>query len=193
VNGNQPTQSLTVASTTRRVAVDPVLKVKRIAVLLLDVDGVLTDGGLFYADNGDEMKRFHVRDGMGIRIWQSLGLRVAVLSGRTSPALERRAKELDIFPIVQGQTDKRAALQQILDTLQVEAEQVCVVGDDLPELPLMARCGISAAVADAALEVRAVAQFITTQPGGHGAVREVIEWILKLRGDWTQALQAYQG
>ena len=185
------TLSLSAGATQRKATVDPAVKARNIKLLLLDVDGVLTDGGIWYTDAGDELKRFHVRDGSGLRIWQDAGLKVAILSGRTSAAVERRAKELGIFPIIQGQADKRAALSDILTATGATADQVCAVGDDLPDIPLMTACGLSAAVADAAAEVRAVASYTTAMPGGRGAVREVIEWLLKLRGEWTAAVGKY--
>jgi 3-deoxy-D-manno-octulosonate 8-phosphate phosphatase (KDO 8-P phosphatase) len=192
MNPNQATMSLTSSAMQRRVAVDPAVRAGRIELLVLDVDGVLTDGGLYYSDDGHEFKRYHVRDGLGIKLWQSLGYRVATLSGRTSPGAERRARELGIETVLQGHDDKRAAFTELLTSFRLDADQVCVVGDDLPDLPIMQRAGLSATVADAAAEVRVLANYTSAMPGGRGAVREIIEWLLKLRGDWANVLNRYQ-
>jgi 3-deoxy-D-manno-octulosonate 8-phosphate phosphatase (KDO 8-P phosphatase) len=156
----------------------------RIRLLLLDVDGVLTDGRITYTDAGQEIKAFHVRDGSGVKFWQRGGGRVAILSGRSSPAVARRAAELGIDPVVQGADEKLPALRRILSETGLRPDQVCAVGDDLPDLPVLTRCGLAAAVADAAPEVRAVAHFVTTAPGGRGAVREVVEWLMRAQGTW---------
>jgi 3-deoxy-D-manno-octulosonate 8-phosphate phosphatase (KDO 8-P phosphatase) len=156
----------------------------RIRLLLLDVDGVLTDGRIVYTDAGQEIKAFHVRDGSGLKFWQRGGGRVAILSGRSSSAVGRRGVELGIDPVVQGADEKLPALRRILSETGLRADQVCAVGDDLPDLPVLTRCGLAAAVADAAPEVRAVAHFVTTAPGGRGAVREVVEWLMRAQGTW---------
>jgi 3-deoxy-D-manno-octulosonate 8-phosphate phosphatase (KDO 8-P phosphatase) len=157
----------------------------RIELLLLDVDGVLTDGGIVYANDGTETKRFHVRDGSGLKLWQRAGKRAAIVSGRSSPAVERRAAELGIDPVLQGRADKRPAFEAVLAATGLRPEQVCAVGDDLPDLPVLVRCGLAVAVADACPEVRAAAAYVTTIPGGHGAVRDAVEWLLKLQGAWN--------
>jgi 3-deoxy-D-manno-octulosonate 8-phosphate phosphatase (KDO 8-P phosphatase) len=162
-----------------------------VKLLLLDVDGVLTDGRVTYTDAGDEVKRFHVRDGSGLKIWQSLGLRAAVLSGRASRAVERRATELGLAPVIQGRSDKLPAFRDLLAALELRPEQVCAVGDDLPDLPVLVRCGLSVAVADACPEVRAAAHWTTPAAGGAGAVREAIEWVLKLRGEWDGVVRGF--
>ncbi len=162
-----------------------------ISLLLLDVDGVLTDGSITYTQHGDEIKRFHVRDGSAIKIWQSLGLQVAILSGRNSQAVERRAKELGIGLILQGRSDKYAALPEVLDTARRTASEVCAIGDDLPDLPLLLKCGLGVAVADSCPELQSAASYVTKAAGGHGAVRETIEWLLKLRGQWADVVEHY--
>ena len=163
-----------------------------IRLLLLDVDGVLTDGRVTYTDGGDEVKRFHVRDGSGLKMWQSLGLKVAVISGRTSKAVERRAKELGLAPVFQGRADKLPTFHELLAEVKLEPGQVCAVGDDLPDLPVLVRCGLSVAVADACPEVRAAVHHTTTAAGGAGAVREAVEWVLKLRGEWDGVVQGFR-
>jgi 3-deoxy-D-manno-octulosonate 8-phosphate phosphatase (KDO 8-P phosphatase) len=164
----------------------------RIDLLLLDVDGVLTDGGIVYSDAGEELKRFHVRDGSGLKLWLAAGKRAAVVSGRASKAVERRAAELGLGPVLQGRDDKLAALQEVLRATGVTADRVCAVGDDLPDLPVLAAVGLAVAVADAAPEVRAAAHSVTMTPGGHGAVRDAVEWLLKLQGRWDALIARYR-
>jgi 3-deoxy-D-manno-octulosonate 8-phosphate phosphatase (KDO 8-P phosphatase) len=163
-----------------------------IELLLLDVDGVLTDGRVTYTDAGDEIKRFHVRDGSGLKVWRSFGLKAAVISGRTSKAVERRAKELGLEPVIQGRSDKLPAFRDLLAEMNLTPEQVCAIGDDLPDLPVLVRCGLSVAVADACAEVRSAAYHTTTAVGGAGAVREAIEWALKLRGQWDGVVDGFR-
>src|SRR5438552_11603149 len=140
----------------------------RIRLLLLDVDGVLTDGAIVYADDGTELKRFHVRDGSGLKLWQLAGRRAAIVSGRNSPAVARRAAELGVAPVLQGRADKLAAFEALLAETGLRPEQVCAVGDDLPDLPVLRRCGLAVAVADACPEVRAAAGYVAAPPGGPG-------------------------
>jgi 3-deoxy-D-manno-octulosonate 8-phosphate phosphatase (KDO 8-P phosphatase) len=159
-------------------------RASRIELLLLDVDGVLTDGGIVYADNGVEVKRFHVRDGSGLKLWQLAGKRAAIVSGRTSAAVEVRAMELGVSPVIQGRSEKVPAFEEVLAVTGLRPEQVCAVGDDLPDLPVLRRAGLAVAVADACPEVRAAADYVTAAPGGRGAVRDAVEWLLKLQGAW---------
>jgi 3-deoxy-D-manno-octulosonate 8-phosphate phosphatase (KDO 8-P phosphatase) len=165
----------------------------RIELLLLDVDGVLTDGRIVYSDDGTEIKRFHVRDGSGLQFWHALGKRSAIISGRTSRAVERRARELGIAPVYQGCAAKLPALEALLAETGLSAEAVCAIGDDLPDLPVLRRCGLVVAVADACCEVRAAADFTTLSAGGSGAVREAIEWLLKLREQWEGIVAGFNG
>lgn len=162
-----------------------------IELLLLDVDGVLTDGSIVYADNNVEQKRFHVRDGSGLKLWHRAGKRSAIISGRKSPVVDVRAAELGIGQVVQGAADKQAGFGQVLAAAGVRAEQVCAVGDDVPDLPLLRQCGLAVAVADACVEVRAAAHYITRTPGGGGAVREVIELLLRCQGEWQKAIEPF--
>jgi 3-deoxy-D-manno-octulosonate 8-phosphate phosphatase (KDO 8-P phosphatase) len=160
----------------------------RIQLLLLDVDGVLTDGRIVYTDAGDELKAFHVRDGSALKLWRQSGRRVAILSGRSSPTVTRRAAELGIDPVVQGADEKLPALTRILTDAGLRPDQVCAVGDDLPDLPVLRHCGLAATVADAVPEVKAIAHFVTTAPGGQGAVREVVEWLMRGQGTWDSVV-----
>jgi 3-deoxy-D-manno-octulosonate 8-phosphate phosphatase (KDO 8-P phosphatase) len=163
-----------------------------IELLLLDVDGVLTDGSIVYADDGTEIKTFHVRDGSGLKLWVREGKRAAVLSGRKSRAVKVRAVELGIDPIIQGAADKLGAYRKLLAGAGLRPEQVAFVGDDLPDLPLLRHCGLAVAVADACAEVRAEAHYVTRAPGGRGAVREVIELILRCQGRWQAVVERYR-
>jgi 3-deoxy-D-manno-octulosonate 8-phosphate phosphatase (KDO 8-P phosphatase) len=163
-----------------------------IELLVLDVDGVLTDGGLIINADGTESKRFHTLDGHGIRLWLRAGLKVALLSGRRSPPVAKRAAELGIPYVLEDCHFKRPALEQLLESLHLKAEQVAYVGDDLPDLPVLQFVGFSAAVADAVEEVKSCVDYVTTRPGGSGAVREVIEYILKSTGKWQTLMQRYQ-
>ncbi len=156
------------------------------------MDGVLTDGSIVYSDAGEELKRFHVRDGSGLKLWLAAGKRAEVVSGRASPAVARRMAELGVAPVLQGRDDKPAAFAEVLAALGLSAEQACAVGDDLPDLPVMLRAGLAVAVADACAEVRAAAHYTTPVPGGRGAVRDAVEWVLKLQGRWADLTARYR-
>ena len=186
------TQRITREALVRKVADDLRDRALKIELLLMDVDGVLTDGRVTYTSAGDEIKRFHIRDGSGLKIWRGLGLRAAVISGRSSPAVDRRMAELDVSPVIQGRPEKAAAFYELLAATGLTADKICAVGDDLPDLPIMLRSGLCVAVADACAEVRACAAYTTVEAGGRGAVRETIEWLLKLRGQWTAAVESFR-
>ncbi|HEX4375550.1 MAG TPA: HAD-IIIA family hydrolase [Steroidobacteraceae bacterium] len=151
----------------------------QIRLLILDVDGVLTDGRLHYGPKGETHKSFHVRDGAGIKAVLSAGLDVAVISGRSSAAVTRRCRELGIRHVHQGVDDKGAMLQRLLKQLRLQANQCACVGDDTPDLPVMRQVGLAVAVADAHEQVLASAHRRTRKPGGAGAVREVCDWLLQ--------------
>lgn len=172
---------------------DFIERAAKIELLLLDVDGVLTDGSIVYTDDGAEIKRFHVRDGSGLKLWHVSGKRSAIVSGRSSKAVERRAAELGIAPVFQGRHEKLPAFEAVLTETGLRAEQVCAIGDDLPDLPVLKRVGLAIAVADACPELRAIAHYVTAVPGGHGAVRDAIEWLLRLRGVWDEVVGRYAG
>lgn len=162
-----------------------------IRLLVLDVDGVLTDGGILLGDGGEECKRFHVRDGFGMRLWQRMGREIAVITGRSGMALRHRLNELGIRHLINGSKEKGADFERLCAELGVPAERTAMLGDDLPDLPILRRCGYPMAVRDAVSEVQAVARHVTTRPGGHGAVREAIEHLLTLDGVWQDALSLY--
>ena len=165
---------------------------RAIELLVLDVDGVLTDGRIVYADNDVELKAFHVRDGSGLKVWEAAGKRSALITGRQSRVVAMRAAEVGISHVFQGAADKLAVFQQLLQAVGLTPEQACYVGDDLPDLPLLRRCGLAVAVADACPEVRHDAHHVTQRPGGHGAVREVIELILRCQGHWQRVMDHYR-
>ncbi len=155
-----------------------------IELLLVDVDGVLTDGVIAIDDRGVETKHFHVRDGSALAAWRGLGRPAAILSGRKAEAVEHRAKELGIAPVIQGVRDKGGPFRGLLRDLGLEARRVCYVGDDLADLPVLLAAGLAACPSDAAAEVREAAHLVLAAPGGRGAVREVVEVILKHQGLW---------
>jgi 3-deoxy-D-manno-octulosonate 8-phosphate phosphatase (KDO 8-P phosphatase) len=163
----------------------------RIRLLILDVDGVLTDGRIIIDDRGVEQKHFDVRDGAGLKYWHRAGHASAILTGRESPAVARRAAELGIAIVRQNAKDKVAAYESILAEAGVTDEEVAYVGDDVTDLPVLRRVGFSVAVADGAPEARAAALYVTQRPGGRGAVREVIEKLLRLQGRWGTIMQRY--
>jgi 3-deoxy-D-manno-octulosonate 8-phosphate phosphatase (KDO 8-P phosphatase) len=155
-----------------------------ISLLLVDVDGVLTDGVIAIDDRGVETKHFHVRDGTALALWRKLGRPAAILSGRKAEAVEHRARELGIAPVIQGVGDKGEPFRGLIRDLGIEAKQVCYVGDDLADLPVLLAAGLAACPSDAATEVREAAHLVLGTPGGRGAVREVVEVILKHQGLW---------
>ena len=159
--------------------------------LLFDVDGVLTDGGLYFTRWGEQVKRFHVHDGLGFRLAQRAGLKIGLLSGRRSRPLEVRAAELDFDAVILGASDKASKFETFLEKHETEPRRVAYVGDDLPDLPVLGRCALSFAPADAAEEVRATVHTVLEHRGGEGAAREMIELILKARGDWETLIAKF--
>lgn len=166
---------------------------QRIKLLCLDVDGVMTDGGIRIDDLGHEAKRFHVRDGTGIRMWLALGYSIAIITGRRGQAVRHRARELGIEHVVQGAGNKQHAFHDLLERLGLAASQAAMLGDDLPDIPIMVLCGYPMAVADAVEEVRELAAFVTERPGGQAAVREAIEHLLRSRDEWEEAMDVIVG
>jgi 3-deoxy-D-manno-octulosonate 8-phosphate phosphatase (KDO 8-P phosphatase) len=162
-----------------------------VRLLLLDCDGVLTDGRITPVEGGDELKSFHTRDGHGLVMLHRAGLRSGVISGRTSKLVEMRAADLGIAYVRQGALDKLKAFESLLAEAGVEPPHVAFVGDDVVDIPLMRRCGLGVAVADAGPDTRAAAHHVTALPGGFGAVREVCELILKAQGRWDELMKRY--
>jgi 3-deoxy-D-manno-octulosonate 8-phosphate phosphatase (KDO 8-P phosphatase) len=156
----------------------------RIAMILMDVDGTLTDGTLCVQPDGTELKSYHVRDGLGILMAGAAGIKTGIITGKTSKALVRRADRLGIKDVHQGALDKRGAFKAILEKHELRPEQVAFIGDDLGDLPVLEQAGLAGAVADASAEVKARCHYVCSLPGGRGAVREFIEFILKAQGKW---------
>lgn len=162
-----------------------------IKLLLLDVDGVLTTGQVVYTDSGEEIKAFSVKDGLGLRLAMDNGIRVGIVTGRSSGALLHRCRNLGIDLVFDNVRDKAAKLPEITNQTGVAAEHMAFMGDDLPDIPLMRRVGLAIAVADAAPEVIAAAHMVTAAQGGCGAVREACESLLKASGNWESALERF--
>ncbi len=167
-------------------------KIKKIKILILDVDGVLTDGRIFIDENGLEIKAFDVKDGHGIRMAQRVGLKIAFLSGRVSKTVIKRAEELGIVDVLQGVFFKLEGYEALRVKYQLEPEEIAYVGDDVVDIPVLKRVGFSVAVPDAVPEVKEVVHYITRLPGGRGAVREVIDLILKIQGHWNNTMERYR-
>ncbi len=163
-------------------------RARRVRLLALDVDGVLTDGSIMLDDQGVETKRFNVRDGQGITAWIRMGYDVALITRRSGMAVQHRAKELGITRIVQGSQNKAEALERLLAETGLTAAQIAYVGDDWPDLPALRRVGLPIAVGDADDRVKSAAMVVTTAAGGRGAVREAIEAILGAQGMMEKAI-----
>ena len=172
-------------------------RARNIRLFLMDCDGVLTDGSLpYFAGNGslvEDARVFHIHDGQGIRLAAQAGLKLGIISGRTSAALAARAAEMKIDHFYQGISDKLKVYEQIKTTEQLSDENIAYIGDDLPDLAPMRRTGLAVAVADAVSEIRDCAHWVTTKNGGRGAVREAIELILKAQGRWDELLTQFKG
>lgn len=163
----------------------------RVKLLLMDCDGVLTDGRITLLPDGDEHKSFHTRDGHGLVLLHRAGLRSGIISGRTSSAVERRARDLGIQFVRQGTWDKIVEFEEVLAEAGVDESEAAFIGDDVTDIPLMQRVGFAVAVADATEETRAAAHYSTQLPGGFGAVREVTDLILKAQGHWADLMRKY--
>lgn len=166
-------------------------KAKKLKLLILDVDGVLTDGRLFFDDDGREYKTFHARDGHGIKLLRQTGVEVAVISGRKSNSVALRMKSLGVELVYQGHENKIAAFNEIIQILAISPEQAAHVGDDLLDLPIMVRVGLSIAVNDANDAVKQNADWCTNTSGGLGAVREVCDFIMQAQGTFDDVLSSY--
>ncbi|TNF06725.1 MAG: 3-deoxy-manno-octulosonate-8-phosphatase KdsC [Gammaproteobacteria bacterium] len=164
---------------------------KNIRLLLLDVDGVLTDGRLYYGNQGEELKAFNIQDGLGIKLLQKNGIQVGIITGRSSQLLSRRANELGIELVVQGREDKLTALNEMLETNQYDMQEIAFLGDDLPDLAVIRRVGLGVAVANARPIIAQHALWQTTACGGHGAVRELAELLLSAQGKLEETLAGY--
>jgi 3-deoxy-D-manno-octulosonate 8-phosphate phosphatase (KDO 8-P phosphatase) len=171
---------------------DVLTRASRVRLLILDIDGVLTDGRLYFDAKGESLKVFHVRDGHGIKMAQQSGIEVAWVSGRRSDAAYHRARELGISRFYEGVRDKVAILEELLAALTLKPSEVAAMGDELVDLPLLHRVGLGVAVADAVPEVAAAAHWVTSLSGGRGAVREVCDLLLKAQDKWLEGEPAGQ-
>jgi len=163
----------------------------RIKLLLLDVDGVMTDGRIIYLNDGGEAKAFDVKDGHGLKLIQRAGIQVGIITGRQSGIVTRRAAELGIELVYQGAKDKMQPFMEILEKLGLKASEVAYVGDDLVDLPVMRLVGFSVTVADASDDIKPYVDLVTSRPGGRGAVREVCDFLLKQSSLWTSVTSRY--
>lgn len=163
---------------------------QKIKLIVLDVDGTLTDGGIYYDSQGNEVKRFDVKDGLGIKVGIAAGLEFAVITGRESPMVERRVKELGIQHLLSGIQMKLPVLKQLLVELQLCPDEVCYIGDDLNDLECMEYVGVAACPADAAEEIKAISQFVADRRGGYGAVKSCIKALLVYRNSWEKSYKS---
>ncbi len=166
-------------------------KIKKVRLLVLDVDGVMTDGGIIYGDSGREFKIFNVRDGHGIKMLRRGGVDAALVTARRSSVVVHRASDLGIELVYQGMVDKLEALRLITDRTGLGADELAYMGDDVIDIPVLKRVGFSVAVADAAEEVKEASDYVACRAGGRGAVREICELILKVQGRWEEVLGRY--
>jgi 3-deoxy-D-manno-octulosonate 8-phosphate phosphatase (KDO 8-P phosphatase) len=173
------------------ISEDVNMRAARIKLLLMDCDGVLTDGRITLLPNGDEQKTFHVRDGHGIVLLHRAGLRSGIISGRSSSLVERRAKELGIEFVRQGTWNKIEDFEEVLELAGITLEETAFVGDDVTDVPLMLRVGLAVAVGDSAMEVKQIAHLVTNSNGGCGAIREVTDLILKSQLKWDGLMKRY--
>ena len=160
-------------------------------MLILDVDGVLTDGGIIMDEKGRESKCFSVRDGTGATLWRRAGFRISIITGRKTRVVEYRAKEMGAVSLYQNALRKLRAYEEIKKKYQLRDKEIAYIGDDLHDIPIMKRAGLSVAVADAVTEIIPYSHYITSSPGGRGAAREVIELILKVKGLWSRVTAVY--
>ncbi len=167
-------------------------KMRKIRLLILDVDGVLTDGRIIMNDAGQESKHFDVKDGHGLKLIMRHGLEVMLLTGRSSAVVDCRARDLGIRQVFQGVLNKSEFFQQFLEERALDPEEVAYVGDDVVDIPILKRVGFSVAVKDAVKEVKEVADYVTEKPGGRGAVREICDLLLKVQGKWEEVARRYE-
>lgn len=164
---------------------------RSIRLLAMDVDGVLTNGSIIYTDSGEEIKAFNILDGLGIAVAGRAGLQTAIITGRSSAAIERRAGELGITHLIQGCRNKGAAMRGLLSETGLTLEEAAFIGDDINDIPAFRECGLRICVKNASDDLRALANFTTRKRGGQGAVREAIEMILKSQGKWDEAVERF--
>jgi 3-deoxy-D-manno-octulosonate 8-phosphate phosphatase (KDO 8-P phosphatase) len=173
------------------VSGEVVARAQKIRLLVMDVDGVLTDGRMILSDRGEELKMFHTHDGIGLALAHRAGLKTAMVTGETSPIAKARGEKLGVGTVVLGARRKGEVVEALLAEHGLSAEALAYIGDDLLDLPALQRAGLAVAPADAVPDVRAVAHLITRTPGGHGAVRECVEWLLRAQGVWDSVYRAF--
>jgi 3-deoxy-D-manno-octulosonate 8-phosphate phosphatase (KDO 8-P phosphatase) len=188
-----PGGSPAATATSRLASAELARRARAIEWLVLDVDGVLTTGLVSYLSQGGEMLSFDIKDGHGIKLLQRAGVKVAVLSGRGSGALRSRAEDLELDAVIIGRNDKAAAFAELCARHRVDAARVAAAGDDLQDLPLLLACGLSFAPADAVPEVREAVDCVLSREGGRRAVRELVELLLRARGDWDRIVAGFRG
>ena len=166
-------------------------KAQAIKLVAFDIDGIMTDGRLYFTSLGDEIKAFNVKDGLGLNLLRKTGVEVAIITGRTSELVNRRARDLKIDKLVQGREDKKIALQELMEKENLTVEQIAYMGDDLPDLPAIRHAGLGVTVADAVPIVKEHADLITEARGGDGAVREFCDWLMQAQGNLDKVLEPY--
>lgn len=166
-------------------------KAQLIKLVAFDIDGIMTDGRLYFTSLGDEIKAFNVKDGLGLNLLRKSGVEVAIITGRTSELVNRRARDLKIDKLIQGREDKKIALLELMEKENLYAEQIAYMGDDLPDLPAIRHAGLGITVADALPIVKQHADLITEAKGGDGAVREFCDWLLQAQGNLDKILEPY--
>ena len=174
-----------------KISIDAIDRAKKIKLIIFDVDGTLTDGGIYIGEKGELFKAFNCRDGFGITAAHKVGLKTAIITGRNSICTTNRAKELGISAVKQGHMDKRDAYKELKAEFNLSDEEIAYVGDDIIDLPVFVQVGFRAAVGDADLEIKNRAHFIAEKAGGHGAAREAIEFILKAQDKWSEIIRQY--
>ena len=172
-------------------APEQLLAAQGVRIAFFDVDGVLTDGGLYFSEQGETLKRFHILDGLGLKLLQRAGITPAVITGRDSKALRARLEALGIAHVHYGTEDKRPAAEKTLHELGLQWSQAAAIGDDWPDLPLLRACAFAAAPANAHAEVKAAAHYVTRAAGGHGAAREFCDLLLHAGGRYAELLEGY--
>jgi 3-deoxy-D-manno-octulosonate 8-phosphate phosphatase (KDO 8-P phosphatase) len=166
-------------------------RINKVKLVMIDNDGVLTDGRIVYGDQGDELKFFNVQDGFGLTLLKRAGYKTVMISGKKSRVNQRRGKELQFLRVYQNAFDKLAVFEKVVRKYKLKYEEICYIGDDLIDLPPMKRAGFSVAVPDAVEDVLKGAHYITRNRGGHGAVREVVDILLKTQGQWAEVTSRY--
>jgi len=166
-------------------------RAKKIKLLMLDIDGVFTDGRIYFGNYGDEIKSFNVLDGFGVLLARRAGIKVVIITAKGSKIVKKRAKEMSIDGLYLNSTDKRKVYEKVLKKFKVTPEEACFLGDDLLDTPVLKRVGLAVAVPNAVDEAKANSHMVTTKSGGHGAVREICDFLIKSQGKWSEVTRKY--